>query len=54
MRKKRTHYRGMTRETAHEIRRLYLAREGKQRELAQRYGISQGNVSQIVSGRVWA
>lgn len=50
----RTHYRNMTRAIAYEIRRAYLAREAKQADLARRYGISQGNVSQIVSGRVWA
>jgi len=46
-------YRTMTREKAHEIRRRYLAREAKQRELAVEYGITQGKVSAIVSQRVW-
>jgi DNA-binding transcriptional regulator LsrR (DeoR family) len=43
----------MTPERAAEIRRAYLAREAKQAELAQTYGITQGSVSRIVAGRVW-
>lgn len=50
----KSRYRRMTREIAAEIRRAYLAREAKQRDLAARYGITQGNVSRIVSGQVWA
>ncbi len=44
----------MNRAKAEEIRRAYFAREANQCELAERFGISQGSVSRIVSGRVWA
>jgi DNA-binding transcriptional regulator LsrR (DeoR family) len=47
-------YRKMSRPQAHEIRRRYFAREATQAQLARLYGISQGNVSRIVSGQVWA
>lgn len=50
----KSRYRRMTRAIAQEIRRAYLAREARQWELAARYGITQGNVSRIVSGQVWA
>lgn len=50
----KSRYRRMTREIAAEIRRAYFARESKQRQLSERYGITQGNVSRIVSGQVWA
>lgn len=50
----KTHYRHMTREKAQEIRRAYFAREAKQKELAERYGIRQNTVSRIVSMQVWA
>lgn len=53
MRPKR-YYRHMTREKAHEIRRRYFAREKKQRELGEEYGITQQTVSRIVSGIIWA
>ena len=52
--KPKTHYRHMTREKAHEIRRAYFAREAKQKELAERHGIKQHTVSRIVSMQVWA
>ena len=51
--KPRSRYRHMTREKAYEIRRAYFAREAKQKELAERYGIKQQSVSRIVSGLVW-
>jgi predicted transcriptional regulator len=47
-------YRRMTPERAAEIRRRYLAREARQRELAAEYGVAQNTVSRIVSGQVWA
>jgi DNA-binding transcriptional regulator LsrR (DeoR family) len=47
-------YRNMTQERADQIRRRYLAREARQRELASEYGITQHSVSRIVSGQVWA
>ena len=50
----KTHYRTMTPAKAAEIRRAYFAREAKQKELAERYGIKQNTVSRIVSGLVWA
>lgn len=53
MRAPKTHYRGMTRQKAEEIRRAYFAREARQRELAERYGIRQNTVSRIISGLVW-
>jgi DNA-binding transcriptional regulator LsrR (DeoR family) len=43
----------MTQAIANEIRRAYFAREAKQRELAERYGIRQHSVSRIISGQVW-
>ena len=46
-------YRGMTPSQANQIRDLYFSRQFKQTELAVIYGISQGNVSRIVSGEVW-
>ena len=46
-------YRNMTPEKAQEIRRAYFAREARQAELAERYGIAQHSVSRIVSGLVW-
>lgn len=47
-------YRNMTPEKAKEIRRAYFAREAKQAELAQRYGVKQNTISRIVSMQVWA
>lgn len=46
-------YRNMTPERAREIRRAYFAREAKQAELAERYGVKQHTISRIVSGLVW-
>jgi hypothetical protein len=50
----KTYYRGMTWERAQAIRAEYFANRTPQRVLAKRYGISQGNVSRIVSGQVFA
>ena len=44
----------MTRAKADEIRAHYFSRRHKQVELAKLYGISQGNISQIISGKLWA
>lgn len=49
----KTYYRNMTPEKAAEIRRRYFAREAKQHELAEEYGIKQNTVSRIISGQVW-
>lgn len=53
MKQVKTHYRHMTLDQAREIRRAYFAREAKQQELAERFGIRQASVSRIVSGLVW-
>jgi len=53
-RSQKSHYRGLTREQAHEIRRRYLRREANQPQLAREYGRSQPTISKIVSGKVWA
>jgi DNA-binding transcriptional regulator LsrR (DeoR family) len=50
----KSRYRHITRAKAEEIRRAYFAREANQCQLAERFGISQGSVSRIVSGQVWA
>ena len=43
----------MNREKAEEIRRLYFAREKKQQELAEIFGIKQNTVSRTKSGMEW-
>jgi DNA-binding transcriptional regulator LsrR (DeoR family) len=48
-----TRYLDMTREKAEEIRREYFSGGVTQTQLASRYGLRQGTVSRIVSGRVW-
>jgi len=53
MNRPKRHYRHMTPAAAQEIRRRYFAREAKQAQLAQEFGISQGSVSRIVSGGSW-
>lgn len=53
-RSQKSHYRGLTREQAREIRRRYLSREATQPQLAREYGRSQSSISRIVSGQVWA
>lgn len=40
-------------EKAQEIRRAYWAREFKQVELAKRYGVPQGHISKIISGKLF-
>lgn len=39
---------------AKEVRRLYFKEGKKQREIAEKFGITQGSVSRIVSGLSWA
>lgn len=46
-------YRHMDYAKAEKIRELYFIRNMKQTELAKMFGIAQGSVSRIVSGRVW-
>ena len=46
-------YRDMTPAKAAEIRRLYFKERKKQREIGEMFGISQGNVSRIISDRCW-
>lgn len=47
-------YRGMNQERAQKIRELYLQRAATQKQLAERFGVSQGTISKIVSDQVWA
>jgi DNA-binding transcriptional regulator LsrR (DeoR family) len=54
MHRPKRHYRQMTREKAHEIRRRYFAREANQPQLAREFGVRQNTISRIVSGQVWA
>ena len=51
--KPKSHYQHMTYAKAEEIRRRYFAREAKQQELADEYGIKQHSVSRIISNQVW-
>jgi DNA-binding transcriptional regulator LsrR (DeoR family) len=51
--KPKRHYRQMTAAKADEIRRAYFNREATQRELGERFGVTQHTVSRIVSGLVW-
>jgi transcriptional regulator with XRE-family HTH domain len=44
----------MDRERAQKIRELYLQRAATQKELAERFGVSQGTISKIISDQVWA
>ena len=46
-------YKHMNPEKAREIRRLYFSDRLKQREIAARFGITQGSVSRIISGISW-
>ena len=50
----KTHYRGMDRRKADLIRELYFVGKLKQHELGRMFGMTQGSVSRIVSGVVWA
>lgn len=52
--KPKRRYRHMTPEKAAEIRRAYFAREANQRQLGERYGITQHSISRIVSGYSWS
>lgn len=47
-------YRKMGPAKAEEIRVLYFKQKVKQKDISKIYGISQGNVSRIVSSQVWA
>ena len=46
-------YRGMNQERAQKIRELYLQRAATQKQLAERFGVSQGTIRKIVSDQVW-
>jgi hypothetical protein len=46
--------RKLTEAAVDEIKRLYATGEWQQKELAARFGVSQGMVSQVVTGRSWA
>lgn len=50
----KSNYRNMTPAKAEEIRRLYFVERLKQWQIGELFGISQGNVSRIVSGHVWS
>ena len=43
----------LTIEQVHEIRRLYVPGKVKQVELAERFGVTQVQISQIVLGKLW-
>lgn len=43
----------LTEDGVREIRRLYGARVVSQRALARQFGVSQGAIHQIVSGKTW-
>lgn len=47
-------YWGMNQERAQKIRELYLQRAATQKQLAERFGVSQGTISKIISDQVWA
>ena len=53
MRNKKRFYRGMTRDKADEMRFMYFKGKKKQIEIAEIFGVRQGNVSRIISNRVW-
>jgi DNA-binding transcriptional regulator LsrR (DeoR family) len=50
----KTKYRNMSKSKAREIQRAYLNREGTQKHLAARYGVSQSTVHRAVSGVSWS
>ncbi|MDA0790264.1 MAG: hypothetical protein O2780_12505 [Proteobacteria bacterium] len=50
----KTKYRNMSKSKAREIQRAYLNREGTQKALAARFGVSQPTVHRAVSGISWA
>ena len=47
------YYKTMNYAKAELMRSLYFSRQKKQAELAEMFGIRQGSVSRIVSGKVW-
>lgn len=47
-------YRHMTQDKAEEIRKLYFSRTLTQKQLAQKYLISQSAVCRIISGWTWS
>ena len=49
----KTKYRNMSKSKAQEIQRAYLNREGTQKALAARFGVSQPTVHRAVSGISW-
>lgn len=49
----KTYYRHMTRDKAEEIRKLYFSRVLTQKQLAEKYQISQAAVCRIISGWTW-
>lgn len=49
----KSHYKHMNLDKAEEIRAMYFKDRKKQREIAERYGLTQGSVSRIISGRSW-
>jgi len=49
----KTRYRNMNKTKAREIQKAYLAREGTQKDLAARYGVSQSTIHRAVSGVSW-
>jgi len=51
---KKRHYRHMTREDAAKVRELYFSRQATQKQLAERFRISQSAVCRIISGWTWA
>ena len=46
-------YLHMNRDKAQEIKAAYFNREGTQKELAARYGVSQSTVNRAISGVSW-
>jgi DNA-binding transcriptional regulator LsrR (DeoR family) len=49
----KTFYRHMNQDKAEEIRRLYFSRVLTQKQLAEKYQISQSAVCRIISGWTW-
>jgi len=43
----------MDRERAEKIRELYFQKTATQKELAERFGVSQSTISKIISDQVW-
>ena len=53
MKNQKRYYKTVDPEKAETIRSLYFSRQKKQAELAEMFGLRQGSVSRIVSGKVW-